>query len=64
MDCDRCPNEVTQTVHNFPDRDLILKLAYNVHLCPSTWRAFDMFSKIMFYFKKQAKMAIVFFADL
>lgn len=43
MDCDQSPNEMTQTVHNFPKLDLILKLAYNVNLCSYTWRAFDMF---------------------
>lgn len=43
MDSDQSPNEMTQTVHNFPKLDLILKLTYNVNLCSYTWRAFDMF---------------------
>lgn len=56
MDCDQFPNEMPQTVHNFPKLDLILRLAYNVNLCSYTWRTFDMFlDYFMFYFKNYDK---------
>lgn len=54
MDCDQSANEVTQTVHNFPELDLILRLAHNTTLCSDTQRVCGMSWNIMFYLKNEA----------
>lgn len=47
MECDQSPNEMTQTVYNFPKIDVILTLAHSVHLRSWACRAFDVFWVIM-----------------
>lgn len=49
MQCDQSPNEMTQTVYNFPKRDVILTLACSVHLHSCACGAFDVFWVIMLH---------------
>lgn len=60
MECDQSPNEMTQTVYNFPKIDVILILACSVHLRSCACRAFDVLWLIRFHSGAMPRPATVF----
>lgn len=60
MDCDQSPNEMTQTVYNFPKTDVIRMLAHSAHLRSCACRAFDVFQVVMRHSATTPRPATVF----